>query len=87
MLLENMHDLPYLHTSAVGPEVVATMTLVCSKVREVFTTGPVGVQVLAGANQQALAVAHAAGIYKHVWYMLFRAHPPISHCSHLLLKM
>ena len=70
MLLENMHDVPYLHTSAVGPEVVATMTLVCSKVKEVFTTGPVGVQVLAGANQQALAVAHAAGIYKHVWYML-----------------
>ena len=61
VLLENMHDVPYLHTSSVGPEVVATMTMACSKVREVFTTGPVGVQVLAGANEQALAIAHAAG--------------------------
>ena len=61
VLVENMHDVPYLHTSAVGPEVVATMTMACSKVRETFTAGPVGVQVLAGANEQALAVAYAAG--------------------------
>ena len=62
MLVENMHDVPYLHTNAVGPEVVATMTMACSKVRETFTRGPVGVQVLAGANEQALAVAQAAGM-------------------------
>ena len=64
MLVENMHDVPYLHTSALGPEVVATMTMACSKVRETFTRGPVGVQVLAGANEQALAIAQAAGMIR-----------------------
>ena len=71
VLVENMHDVPYLHTSAVGPEVVATMTMACSKVRETFTRGPVGVQVLAGANEQALAIAQAAGTVK---FLNFLAH-------------
>lgn len=59
LLVENMHDLPYLRRS-VGPEVVATMTAVCRAVREA-TTLPCGVQVLAGANEAALAVALASG--------------------------
>jgi hypothetical protein len=33
ILLENMHDVPYLNR-AVGPEIVAAMTAVCSAVRE-----------------------------------------------------
>lgn len=61
VLVENMHDIPYLHTNAVGPEVTAAMSVVCSEVRKVFAPKPVGVQVLAGANRQALAVALAAG--------------------------
>ncbi|XP_060561400.1 uncharacterized protein F13E9.13, mitochondrial-like isoform X1 [Ruditapes philippinarum] len=60
VLVENMHDIPYLHTQEVGPEVVSTMTRACSRVRQVFDTGPVGVQILAGANKQGLAVAVAA---------------------------
>lgn len=59
IMLENMHDLPYLNRR-VGPEVVAAMTAVCAAVRA-ETTLPLGVQVLAGANRAALAVAHAAG--------------------------
>lgn len=59
ILLENMHDVPYLSRRA-GPEIVAAMTAVCGAVREAVAL-PLGVQVLAGANRQALAVAQAAG--------------------------
>jgi len=59
IILENMHDRPYLKES-VGPEVVATMSRVCCEARKI-TTLPLGIQVLAGANRQALAVAHAGG--------------------------
>ena len=59
ILVENMHDVPYLKRE-VGPEVVATMTAVCREVRET-TDLPCGVQILAGANEAALAVALAAG--------------------------
>lgn len=59
ILLENMHDVPYLNR-AVGPEIIAGMTAVCAAVRAA-TKLPLGVQVLAGANQAALAVAQAAG--------------------------
>jgi uncharacterized protein len=59
LLLENMHDRPYLN-GAVGPEVVATMTAIAREVRREVTL-PLGVQVLAAANREALAVALAAG--------------------------
>lgn len=60
IILENMHDVPYLNRN-VGPEVVSAMTAVCLAVREA-TRLPLGVQVLAGANREAIAVAHAAGL-------------------------
>ena len=60
ILVENMHDLPYLQ-GEVGPEIVASMTAVCRAINEA-TDLPCGVQVLAGANQGALAVALAAGM-------------------------
>jgi len=60
ILLENMHDVPYLNRQ-VGPEVIATMTRVCAEVRAA-TDLPMGLQVLAGANQAALAVAQAADL-------------------------
>jgi len=60
VLLENMHDVPYLR-GGVGPEITAAMTAAAAAVGEVFP-GPVGVQVLAGANREALAVALAAGL-------------------------
>ena len=58
--IENMHDLPYLR-GGVGPEIVAGMTLVGQAVKAESRL-PVGVQVLAGANLEAMAVAHAAGL-------------------------
>lgn len=59
LLIENMHDRPYLRR-AVGPEVVAAMTAVGREVRRAAPL-PLGVQVLAGANREALAVALACG--------------------------
>lgn len=60
VMLENMHDTPYLRTK-VGPEIVAAMAVIARAVKD--ATGlPTGVQILAGANLEALAVAHAAGL-------------------------
>ena len=59
LMIENMHDRPYLKGS-VGPEVVAAMTVVARAVRRESGL-PLGIQVLAGANREAVAVAHAAG--------------------------
>jgi hypothetical protein len=57
--IENMHDRPYLR-GAVGPEIVSAMTAVaCEVKREVHL--PLGIQILAGANREALAAAHAGG--------------------------
>ena len=59
VIVENMHDLPYVKD--VGPEIIAAMTTACKEVRKIFPKDkPVGVQVLAGANEGALAVALAA---------------------------
>src|SRR5262245_42538495 len=57
--LENMHDTPYLR-GGVGPEIVASMTILAQAVKAAFR-GPCGIQILAAANREALAVAHAAG--------------------------
>src|SRR5499427_8807650 len=55
--IENMHDRPYIK-SGVGPEVTAAMAVIGREIRR--ETGLLlGVQVLAGANREALAVAHA----------------------------
>jgi len=59
IILENMHDRPYLRRS-VGPEIVAAMTRIASAVREAVDL-PIGLQILAGANREALAVTHAIG--------------------------
>ena len=58
--LENMHDVPYLNRE-VGPEVVAAMTRAAIEVKR-ETQLPCGLQILAGANKAALAVALAAGL-------------------------
>ncbi|XP_069822321.1 uncharacterized protein F13E9.13, mitochondrial-like isoform X2 [Dendropsophus ebraccatus] len=59
LMVENMNDIPY--TLNVGPEVTASMATVCYAVKKTCQHLPLGVQVLACANQQALAVALAAG--------------------------
>ncbi|MCB9837795.1 MAG: BtpA/SgcQ family protein [Phycisphaeraceae bacterium] len=58
LCIENMHDRPYL-PGEVGPEIVAAMTAVGVAVRSAAPSAPLGVQVLAGANIAALAVALA----------------------------
>jgi uncharacterized protein len=60
LMVENMHDRPYLRRE-VGPEVVAAMTVIAQAVRREAADLPLGIQVLAGANRESLAVAHAAG--------------------------
>jgi uncharacterized protein len=73
LAIENMHDRPYLK-GGVGPEITAAMTAVAREVKR--ETGLVlGIQVLAAANREALAIAHASGadfvrvegfVYAHV---------------------
>lgn len=58
IIIENMHDRPYLNRN-VGAEVVAAMTAVACELRRVVSV-PLGIQILAGANKEALAVALAA---------------------------
>src|SRR5687767_9082849 len=60
VIVENMHDVPYLR-GEVGPEIVAAMTAIAVEVKRECGL-PVGVQILAGANIEAMAVAHAAGL-------------------------
>src|SRR4026208_51787 len=60
VIIENMHDVPYLK-GEVGPEIVAAMAIIASEVK-IECRLPVGVQILAGANIEAMAVAHAAGL-------------------------
>jgi len=57
LIIENMHDVPYIKGS-VGPEIVAAMAVIGLEVRRVAGL-PLGVQILAGANLAAMAVAHA----------------------------
>ena len=59
LLIENMHDVPYLR-GEVGPEIVAAMTAVGVAVRRCSRL-PLGVQILAAANREALAVAQSCG--------------------------
>ena len=61
LMLENMHDTPYLR-GQVGPEIVAAMTLVAHAVKAAAPALPCGIQILAAANREAVAVAHAAGL-------------------------
>jgi hypothetical protein len=62
IILENMHDRPYLK-GRVGPEITAGMTAVAQRIRDAVGNGfPIGIQILAGANQEALAVALAADL-------------------------
>jgi uncharacterized protein len=60
VIVENMHDVPYLR-GEVGPEIVAALTAICVAVKSECGL-PVGLQILAGANVEAMAVAHAAGL-------------------------
>ncbi len=60
IIIENMHDVPYLR-GGVGAEIVAAMTVIGQAVKQESRL-PVGIQILAGANIEAMAVAHASGL-------------------------
>ena len=59
LMIENMHDIPYLRSP--GPAVTAAMSVIAAEIRRAHPALPLGIQILAGANRQALAAAHAAG--------------------------
>lgn len=61
-----MHDLPYALAKDQGPEITCAMTRVCvDAVRSLSQLERdkllLGVQVLAAANQEAIAVAQSSG--------------------------
>ena len=60
IMIENMHDIPYLK-GKVGHEISSLMTLIAYLIKQ-ETNLPVGIQILAGANKEALAVAKSASI-------------------------
>jgi len=60
ILIENMHDVPYQNGKAT-PEVIACMTAVALAIRN-KTALPLGIQILAAANCEAVAVALASGL-------------------------
>jgi uncharacterized protein len=59
VMIENTHDRPYLR-QVVGPEVTAAMAVIAAAVTQAVSI-PLGVQILAGSNSEALAAAHAGG--------------------------
>lgn len=61
--MENMHDVPYVQDTRIGCEVIASMTRVCNEIKRILLPRtPCGIQILAGGNRQALAVARAADL-------------------------
>jgi len=59
IMIENMHDVPYVKND-VGHEVTALMSVVAHEIKK-ETKLPCGIQILAGANEAAFAVAKAVG--------------------------
>lgn len=74
-----MHDIPY--TFSVGPEVCASMTVVCAAVRGICPSLPLGVQILSAANSSAVAVALASGWYS--WLCLLLINTCMQECFRL----
>lgn len=79
IILENMNDIPYLHSSKIGPEIVAMMTACAAETLNVLSDDRknflLGIQVLAGGNKEAISIAHSTGfdfiraesfVYSHV---------------------
>jgi len=60
IMIENMHDIPYVQPP-IDPVVIACMTAVATAIKAKVSL-PLGIQILAGANKEALAVAKAASL-------------------------
>lgn len=74
VLVENMHDLPYVHGPLLGPEQPAVMAVAAARIADASGL-PLGVQILSGGNSDAMAVSLASGgafircenyVYAHV---------------------
>lgn len=57
-----MHDIPYVQDKQLGAEITTCMTRVAIELRRAVNDHnlPIGIQILAGGNKQAMAVAKAA---------------------------
>ena len=44
VIVENMHDVPYVK-APIGPEIISSMTRICSEVKQVLPNIPCGLQV------------------------------------------
>nr|XP_034184924.1 uncharacterized protein F13E9.13, mitochondrial isoform X2 [Osmia lignaria] len=61
ILVENMHDIPYVGPKDISPETTAFMTRICTEIKRALPDNlPCGVQILGGCNKEAMAVAKAA---------------------------
>lgn len=60
LIVENHGDVPFVKQESLGPETAAVMAVVADRVRRASGI-PVGVNILANAPMQALAVAKAGG--------------------------
>lgn len=58
LMIENMHDTPYLNRN-IGPEITSVLSIILYEIKQKFKV-PVGIQILAGANKDAIAAANAA---------------------------
>lgn len=63
IILENMHDIPYIQSKYLGPETVASMTVIAQEVKRSLASSSIkiGLQILACGNCEAIAVAKATG--------------------------
>jgi uncharacterized protein len=59
IIIENMHDTPYVND--VGPEITASMTRIGCAIRGALPDCFLGVQILSGSSCATLAVAQASG--------------------------
>ena len=60
LMVENMHDVPFLK-GRVEPETTAAMAVIAALIKH-ETQMPMGIQILAGANLEALGAAVASGL-------------------------
>ncbi|MCB9209178.1 MAG: BtpA/SgcQ family protein [Ignavibacteriales bacterium] len=58
--IENMHDVPYLNRN-VGSEISTLMSIIGYGIKQKINL-PIGIQILAGANKEAMAAANSAGL-------------------------
>lgn len=62
MMIENMHDIPYIKSPNIGPEIVASMASLATALNKNYSEIPLGVQILTAGSKEAIAVAKVAGI-------------------------